>query len=347
MEPIIYTLPKTDKKFDLAKKDIVFDSQPSPKLIKYGFNNINNQFDLVSLSAVPHYRAGLNFDLERKDENSISVKISQLLKVKNVDQNFAEFWEILNLFGMLETNQNIYTTHLEVIKNIVDVYQKISGTKNNFSVLGKIDSNSKGKASLIIHKYSDIDIDENAAVQFITNNLTNLLESQSKGASMVLQLFNLQTQITAELMYYLSTLYEEAYLIKPTVSSDLSDNKFLVLLGLKSVSTFPTISRPEKLYLVSIGLQHNLSELDTVVQCMISDLIPKKYKKYNQIKEYLDTKVYEGATYQELMQTQDKNTTQWLETFIDLTKMKKLLDSSIQKSSNKCSTYSQLIGLLN
>lgn len=344
MESLIYVLPKSEKQIDIKEFDIYFDEQPSPKLIKYGFNNINDELDLITLTSTPYYKVGLNFDFDRTDDNSINVKASTIFKTNKFDIDFAEFWEVLNIFEMLNLDQKIYT-NISSIKEICVVHQKISNTNHKFTYIEK--NESKPNATLIIYKYSSADIDENAAIQFIINNLSNLLAVQTKGANMILQLFSLQTQISAEIIYYLSTLYNESYLMKPSISSNISDSKYLILIGLKNLMNLSIPSHPDNIYLTSIGLKTLPNELVTIIQCMNSSVIPNKYKKYNQIKEYLDTKVYEGATYQELIQAQDLSTDKWLQIFYNLDNMKALLNKSLENSSIKCNAHLQLLNLIN
>lgn len=342
MEPIIYTLPKSDKILKIQQSDVYFDNQPNPKLIKYGFNNINERIDLMEITSVPNYRVLLGFDFDRDDEKSMLSKASKLFGT-DIDLTFAEFWEILVLFDLLSSDQQIITSHPDTVQHLVNAYQKISDTNNKYQIV----KNPKKNVSLIVYKYSDIDIDENASIQLLINSLTNLISNQSKGAAMILQLFGLQTQISAELIYYLSTLYTEAYLYRPTISNDLSESKYIVLLGLKEeVNSPPISSNGEDTYLFSIGLNQIPMNIDTIIQCINAEMIPKKYKKYLQIKEYLDTKVYEGATYQEMLQAQNDNVNKWLSTFTDISKMKNLLDKSITKTSEKCGNYNQLVKIL-
>lgn len=339
MEPIIYALSLDNQ---LQKNiDIHFDDNPNPKLIKYGFNNINEQIEILSITSNPHYKAGLNFDFDRTDENSIVTKISNTLNIKKVDSDFAEFWEILTIFKLTE-NKSIASNHPDKIKSILDVHSKYFETKLKYSI-----ENIKNAkvAELVLYKYSEMDIDENAATQFIIDELSKLLSIQTKNSSMVLQLFNSQTQVTAEIIGFLVTVYRESYLYKPTVLSNLSDCKYLVLIGLKESTNFDVPKHADSKYLSSLGLQNLLGDVPGVIQCMNSDTIPKKYKKYIQIKNYLDSKVYEGATYQEMMMAQNKNVESWMEIFVNADKIVGLLDAALKKTSQECKLHSQLIGL--
>ncbi|AYV85068.1 MAG: methyltransferase [Satyrvirus sp.] len=349
MEPIIYNLPKVEKYIEIADENIYFDEYPSPKLIKYGFNTINEQLDMVALTSNPYYKSGLNFDFERNDKQSMKTKANELLKTKDFNIDFAEFWEILNLFSILSTTQNIHTTKKNIVEDVVNTYQKLTGSKKSY-IVGGPKMKPKEKVTLVIHKYSDIDIDENAAIHLIINDLKDLVSIQEKGANMVLQLFSLQTQTSSELLYYLGSLYNEAYLVKPIVTSNLSDSKYIVLLNLKEKNIkLPKLPKiPTDAYLISLGIKSIPNDFLTVIQCMNSQIIPKKYETYNSIKSYLDSKVYEGSTYQDMVKNQNSNTTKWFETFSDVgaENMKKILDQSIQRSNTVCVSYSKIIDIL-
>lgn len=351
MEPIIYKLLPcitnenaacmTNIKINLNDDDIYFDTNPSPKLIKYGFNNMIDQLDLMAITSISYYRAGLNFDFARTGKDSIATKFSKIFGTKNVDQSFAEFWEIISLFNLFNTNVDIQTSHPDTITDIINAYTLISKSKNKINLINK-----KGKASLIIHKFSDVDIDENAAIQFIINDLPNLLSNQTVSANMVLQIFGTLTQTMAELIYYLSSLYEESYLIKPSVISEIFDSKYLVLLRLKNQTKFQLPKHSSDVYLASIGINIP-DDVVTTIQCMNAETMPSKYKKYYEIKSYLDSKVYEGATYQEMLERHDEYGEKWIETYTDLTKPIEILANILKKTDAKCMRRSSLINLLN
>src|SRR5579871_6593194 len=98
MQPIIYKLPTTENKITLKPK-LEFDSHPSPKLIKYGFNQLADKINIIELTKNDHYRTGLRIDFSRSDKNSITTIGKETFGIK-IDQDFCIFWEIMNLFGM-------------------------------------------------------------------------------------------------------------------------------------------------------------------------------------------------------------------------------------------------------
>lgn len=367
MEPIIYSLPKIDNSpngpngpnnFDLKYS---FGPNPSPKLMKYGFNNLNLKFDLVELTANAHYKNGLNFNFDRTDSSSFVKQANEIFQAKNFDEifdeTFAELWEILNIFGFIKSSQSILTSKSDTVENIVQIYSKITNTKNNHKI-NSINSDNQSKpnksaktstsnATLIIDKYSDTDVDENAYVSYLAKNISMLIDSQTSGSNMILQIFNIQTQIMVEMIYFISTFYAQSYLIKPQVSSDLSDSKYLVLVdflpGTQPKLDFKHV--PENLYLGSIGIQVPES-LVNVIQCLNSHIIPTKYAKYQTIKTYLDSKIFEGATYQDLIQQQDKNISSWITNYTNLGNLPDFMTEILKKYSDKCVKYDQLIKIL-
>lgn len=341
-KPIIYELPVLDKKFETDILSFSFDNQPSPKLMKYGFNNLSENLDIMEITSNPHYKAGLNFDFDRKDEDSIAGKSKKIFDVKHLDQTFTEFWEIMNLFGMLELDQQILTSNPTVIEHIVSSHKKMTGTKHKIHIS---DKGSKNKITLILQKYSDIDIDENAISQMIINDLPHFLSVQDTGSSMVIQIFGMQTGIMAELIYYLNTLYSESYIIKPMTTSEISDSKYLILLGMKKSIKLSIPKHSKNSYLISLGIEPIPNDLVTIIQCANSELIPKKFVIYSKIKNYLNSKVYEGATYQEMIQQQNANTNKWLEMFIDLGKMESLFDNLIKKTDSVCDHHTEWANL--
>lgn len=335
MEPIIYYLPKPEKIFELKDNDFYFDDQPGPKLIKYGFNKTIEKLNFLDLTSDPHYRVGLNFDFERTDNESISKKSQKIFGTK-IDENFGIFWEILNLFGMINQDQNIFTNIPETIEKIISSHQKISGSKNKIGIKSKDGTSSKNKYNLIIQKYSDVDLDENAIVQLLLNNLPDLISKQTIGSSMILQIFSCQTKIMVQIIYYLSSFYEETYLMKPLTSSNLSDEKYLILLGLRQDTKIKFAKNSPNTYLISINIDQIDPKFEMLIQCMNSVILPQKFIYYYNIKNYLDSKIYEGAAYQEMIANQNDNTIKWLEIFSNVTQMETILDIALKKTADIC-----------
>lgn len=344
MDPIIYIIPASEEKINVKSDGIKFEVVPNPKLIKYGFNTITEKIDLESITSVPQYRAGLDFDFESKTD--AVDKLNSLFAVKNIDMTFAEFWEIIFLYGFFKSNQNIYTNQKETMDKIILAYKKLTNNSNNYNY-----TYSDKNATLTMYKFGDsnVDIDENVGIQLLFADLPKILSAQTKGSSMVLQLFGSQTQISAEIIYYLSSLYTLTYLTKPIVISELSNSRYIVLTDLISDNIlFPNSFKKmtENMYLASIGIQNIPNNISNAIQCINSTIIPMRYNKYNKIKSYINSKVYEGSTYQELIASQNQNISNWIEKYTNFEMSDKILESAIASTTNKCGNYSQLVDII-
>ncbi len=333
MESIIYQLPIQEKILLIDSSKIIFDNNPSPKLLKYGFNSSVDLLDLTAITSVSYYKVGLQFDFDRTDNDGIVVIGKKILGVGNLNQTFFEFWEILSLFGLLNSAPFIKSNKMNIVKEINSIYDK------NYA------SDSKKKqVETYLHKFSDVDIDENAFIQLFITELPTILKSQKIESNLILQLFEIQTETLVELIYFLSSYYTDSYLVKPSVVSDLSNSRYLVLTGLKQNIKFDYDAKlKNNLYLLSIGLKNIPTNFVNTIQCFNSKLLPEKFHTYYKIKSYLDTKVYEGATYDNMIKIQNQNTSKWFQNFFKNDKINTILSTAIDTSDTTCRRYTDLL----
>ena len=328
MKTIVYKLPQIKTK-DTAI-DVVYDEVKPSKLIKYGFNQTADDLNIIELTSDPHYRAGLNFDLDRSASRKFTMA-----------QTHAEFWEVFLSFDLLSSNQSIQTSHPDIVEDVIKIY----GDK--IKSLTKITVNkSKKNNNLVIYKYSDIELDESISVQLILKDLPELLGSQTTGSNMVIQLFSLQTKPTIDLIYYITSNYQSVYLFKPNITSNLSSSCYLVCTNLLKNVNFPKVN--DKGYVTNI-LDKSVKipvSFTTCIQCYNSEIIPQKIITYNKIKSYLDSKVYEGLTYQEMISSQDENFSIWTEKYIEHYKdVPKYLSEGLDRTNKKCDYLEKLNNL--
>jgi len=168
--------PKLDNP-EVSVKNITLSNESSPKLIKYGFNKTTDNFDIIGLMQDNHYKIGLNFDFDRTDAESITAIGKKTFNITGLDHNFCIFWEILNLFGMLSLDQTILTNIKNTMTNVTSIYKKMTNGKTNTKIYEIIPP--KERASLVVNKYSDVDIEEDAVVHLIINDFTNIQLSNS------------------------------------------------------------------------------------------------------------------------------------------------------------------------
>ena len=331
----IYKLP-SDANIVLTPT-ISFDEFPSPKLIKYGFNKTTDKFDIIKLSKNEYYKVGLNIDYMRKDHESIATIGKKLFGVK-VDHNFCVFWEIMNLFGMLNLNQIVLTNIHETINDIFSAFNKLTKKKLTSKVHQVIPP--KENYTLSIHQYSSVELSEDVIIQFILSDLSKM--KSKAGSSIIFQIFSIQTEPMIQLITYLSSLYDGTYLIKPSSSIVLSDEKYLILAGLKKdVKLFDIPKFKQNLYISSLNISVP-NQISLIIQCINSELIPQKYETYTNILTYLSEQIYEGAKYQDMYQKQNDFIKHWIDDFTKFDKSEKILDDILDRSSKVCETHKSL-----
>lgn len=338
MEPIIYKFIKPDKTIKIPESNFIFDTEPSPKLIKYGFNQSTEKMNVFSLIENPHYKNGLSINFDRTDKNSAKSKWEKIFtlsdKILNL-KNFCTWWEILCLFGLLNKNQTILSNKIDLnLKSIIESYQKIFKSKS------KLELDKKSPISLIIQTYSEIDLDENAYIHLLLTDLPDLFTNQITGSTMILQIFSIHTNITVQLIYYLSSLYTETYIIKPSTTSKLSEEKYLVLINLISKPDLKIPKFKPHTYLSTINIQIPQSFVNNI-QCMNSVLIPMKFSKYYEIKTYVDSNIFEGDTYDKFMQIQNENIAHWFDTFVNQSKIDLAIKTALDKTESECDYMAQ------
>lgn len=344
MDPIIFRLPIVKSEVKISSKNVEWGDKPSPKLIKYGFIDLANKLDMVSLTSIPYYRIGLEVDPERDDKKSITSIAKDKLEAKgSISSFFLTCWEILHLFNLIHPKIDVLASNVKVLEQVADAHEKLTKAKNKMNVSDKL----KGKYDLVVQHLSPVDIDENSAVKILLKELPGILSAQKKGSTMVLQLFDTQTQIMAEIIFFLISHYDESYLIKPSVSSILSSEKYIVLIGLKDQVEPDLPKIPSNSYCHRLIKEEVPSGLTTIIQCFNSEIVPLKIETYYKIKTYLDGKVYEGATYQEMKELQDKNSEEWCNEFSKISQIPKILESSLKKTDANCNHFMEWSNMFN
>lgn len=320
---LIYELISQNEKIDI---DVNFDTSPNPKLLKYGYTSSVDLLNTNFLAIDKHYKIVLNFDLDRDDKDSLNFQAEKFFNIK-LEKDFYEFWEIIVLFKLLQSNQVIDTNNNPVMMQIITVLNNIFKNKHNLKL-------NKGDNSLIFVKYSDIDLDENIISQLLCKNLPDLLNNLIVNGNLIIQIFDIQTTIMLQIINYLCSLFKEIYIYKPFITSEISSAKYLVLLGYKTKTTI-IIPKRETEYITSIYNQSINNVISAKIVSINSFLYPLKIYTLATIKKYLDTKVLEGATYNSYLNRQNINVTKWLEYFTNLNNIDEIFKYSLESTNKK------------
>jgi 23S rRNA U2552 (ribose-2'-O)-methylase RlmE/FtsJ len=84
---------------------------------------------------------------------------------------------------------------------------------------------------------------EHLSVNLIFSQIVYALAMQKKGGMFVQKIFDIFTQITIELLYILSSLYEKCYIVKPHASRCANAEKYIVCKNFKLDNTYDLIKK--------------------------------------------------------------------------------------------------------
>jgi len=170
---------------------------------------------------------------------------------------------------------------LETHKN-VEIERGVTGTGNLMEVDNLTYCNEKYKNSMNIITADggfDFSIDFNQQEILATNLLlaqvSFAISMQKVGGHFILKIFDIFTKTTCDIMYLLSSLYKQVYIVKPNTSRLANSEKYIVCKGFKQY--------PEKLINNIIRKYGKLKTSE-----FISGILPVKldYFYLNKIEEY-------------------------------------------------------------
>jgi 23S rRNA U2552 (ribose-2'-O)-methylase RlmE/FtsJ len=84
---------------------------------------------------------------------------------------------------------------------------------------------------------------EHQSVNLIFAQIVYAIAMQKRGGMFVLKIFDIFTQITVELLYILSSLYEKCYIVKPHASRCANAEKYIVCRNFKVDNTYDIIKK--------------------------------------------------------------------------------------------------------
>ena len=170
---------------------------------------------------------------------------------------------------------------LETHKN-VEIERGVTGTGDLMEVDNLKYCNDKYKNSMDIITADggfDFSIDFNQQEILATNLLlaqvSFAISMQKVGGHFILKIFDIFTKTTCDLMYLLSSLYKQVYIVKPSTSRLANSEKYIVCKGFKKY--------PEKLINNIIGKYSTLKTFEFISRILSNNL---DYFYLNKIEEY-------------------------------------------------------------
>jgi hypothetical protein len=169
--------------------------------------------------------------------------VSKLKPKTNLFYEFLEITYTLNIFDDYKI-RNIHT--LNVSPNYEDVQECIEMTREQFMedsittftetsicfdyFISKNDKGEKGNKYDFIF-YDAVDVKYANYVIKLTQLLFIILNCQNSGGTSIIKINNLFCKQIVDVLYFVSSIYEKIYIIKPNVSNILNDDKYIVCKG--------------------------------------------------------------------------------------------------------------------
>lgn len=126
---------------------------------------------------------------------------------------------------------------------------------------------------------------EQVSTKLIMCQIAFAIAMQKVGGTFILKFFDTFTRFSVDLLYLLSILYEEVYIIKPNTSRFANSEKYIVCKGFRLENTLELVKRFYKLLLVPVMSMQTLFDFD------IPYYFVNKVEEYNAIlgQQQIDT----------------------------------------------------------
>ena len=198
---------------------------------------------------------------------------------------YHELFEIISLFKLFDKSHDIL--------------------KNDYNdVLNEISHDLKKKQTFVKNKAS-------FSVQKYNSTSANTFE---KKCSAIIHFDDARTNDNVSAIYCLSSMFKQAYIVKPVASPFINDDCYVVLIDFQgnTIKTFGNVSE----------FSNDYSE---IIKKFNTILISEKYALASKIKKYISNKIFKGESYDNMIAEQKKNTEIWNDLFLknkaDLKKM--------------------------
>jgi len=201
---------------------------------------------------------------------------------------YHELFEIISLFKLFDKSHDI-------LKN--DYYDVLNEISHD---LKKKQTFVKNKASFTVHKFN--------------NNSEEIANTFEKKCSAIIHFNDARTNDNVSAIYCISSMFKQAYIVKPIASPFINDECYLLLMDFEgnAIKTFGNVNE----------FSNNYSE---IIKKFNTVLISEKYKLTSTINKYISNKIFKGETYDKMIAEQKKNTEIWNDLFsknkADLKKM--------------------------
>lgn len=354
---IVYKLPKSDKSILEYKVSPSISVNIDFPLFGFGFQHFahanKDKLDITdefkNKKKVYNVVNSYNLHIDNYDY-SIYESSKKYLSHEIDNNNFYSMWEIISLFNLLSNNK-ISTTHYgkngDMFMLASILYRKMTSklSKNDkFCITNKTENNSvkhyvNNKTVNVVITENGIDgdlitlsydnnyyrnlIEQNNYINFITQ-LKSALSKQKSNGNLVCQLDEIYTITMNKIIYMLTEVYNEVYIIKPLTSDISTSERYVVCKGYnekkmgKCIKCLESIlsSHKKDRYIVNIFPEFNIPNSFIKVQRKCNtDIANRQLIDVNKITEFIKGENYFGDVYNKYRSEQIKQTKNWIELF--------------------------------
>lgn len=249
--------------------------------------------------------------------------------IKQDGEDFYVFYELCNLFNLIEKNfivsvispvSNDIIAGIKQFKNVdinVVYFDDDVHIKNN----DVIEQKKLLKSDLIIinSNKNDIQINlrEQETINYNLKRIMHALLSLNKNGNLVCKFYETFTLINLKLIYFLTSIFDKVYLSKPLSSSQIDVSKYIVCLSyngknIEKVANVILDSLDKNIY--DIFINDKIDNIDEFVNFNIS-IGNLQYQILNEIIDYIKSKIFSGDVYYRKRDEQIEATKLWLDKY--------------------------------
>ena len=212
------------------------------KTIENQINNLIINSDDLSLNEIVNCVNNYEYIFSKIPGSKYSVS-----KLKPSSNLFYDFLEICNSLNLFDPYENVTLNSLHISKNISDTIECFEMLRENYN--DKITSyhsfddaeNSDAKFDFLIFEQSFVNL--NNYFIFLKHCLTTILKCQMKNGCCVIKIDNLFYKPVIDFVYFLSSLYDKVYILKPNSSNITTNEKYIICKNYQCKTDFCNINK--------------------------------------------------------------------------------------------------------
>lgn len=278
------------------------------------------------------------------------------------NDDFFKYWEILCMFDLCKSSSSISSAHmmenggaLQALLLFRDMFNAKGSKSDKYTIIESADenkhkdalndkfmtyykkekpqrvnvSNSAKKCDIVTlscgNHWDYRNLKEQDSLKLFLEQLSVAIECQDKGSSMICKIHESYTLALNKLVYLLSELYDETYVIKPLTSKPSNSEKFIVFKGytnkgdkvLKIIKSILSDMKSNKnLFLVNFCKDFDLpNDFIAAIRKMNSEISNKQLINVNNIVDFINKENYFGDQYQTYRLQQIESANHWIARF--------------------------------